>query len=114
MILPLVILVCVYSWFRNREVTHPPGVLVANEPEQTQINEPIPLLKYKNAELEFLAEYSIQARILSIENYYLGLLSKISPVDLALGWGSMSDTAVLRHFKINQGDRFYFYMWKSK
>jgi hypothetical protein len=103
----------IYSWFRHREVTHSPGIKISQEPEQMSVTQPNTHLRLKNADIEFLADYSIQARILSIENYYLGSMAKVSPVDLALGWGPMSDTAILENFKINQGDRFYFYTWRN-
>ena len=35
--------------------------------------------------------------------------SKISQVDLALGWGRMSDEAILKDIKISQRNRFYYW-----
>ncbi|MGB9499438.1 MAG: hypothetical protein ACKVE4_06745 [Dissulfuribacterales bacterium] len=36
-----------------------------------------------------------------------------SPIDLALGWGSMSDEAILEKIKIRQSNRFYFWSVKQ-
>lgn len=68
---------------------------------------------YKKATLEFLANYTIQARVLSKETYYLDRFADIAPIDLALGWQEMSNTAVLKQLNISQADRFYFFRWKD-
>jgi hypothetical protein len=53
------------------------------------------------------AAYDITARILAREDYRFDALSELVPEDLALGWGPMSDNAVLAHFEVTQGARFY-------
>jgi len=50
---------------------------------------------------------------LSKENYYLGRGADLSPVDLALGWGKMSDESVLDDVKITQSGRFYYWRVES-
>ena len=54
------------------------------------------------------ARFEIRARVLSREPYYLRRESELSPLDLALGWGAMSDQAVLDRIDIKQGSRWYF------
>jgi hypothetical protein len=56
-----------------------------------------------------LAEFELQARVLAREDYRFDAGADLSPVDLALGWGRMSDESVLEHIKIAQGGRFYFW-----
>jgi hypothetical protein len=46
---------------------------------------------------------------LSSERYSLGREADLSPVDLALGWGKMSDEAVLSKINITQSNRFYYW-----
>ena len=58
-----------------------------------------------------LADVEITAKVLGKENYYLDRESDISPVDLALGWGRMSDPAVLEQISISQSSRWYY--WKT-
>ena len=58
------------------------------------------------------ARYDITARILSREDYHFDRLSDLVPMDLALGWGPMSDNRVLGAFEITQGARFYSWMPK--
>jgi hypothetical protein len=68
---------------------------------------------FHGASFDSTASYDITARVLSAHDYPDGAddFSLVSPRDLALGWGVMSDSAVLKHLNINQGSRFYHYEW---
>ena len=104
----LLFLLVLYAWldWEGRDIVHAPGVLVPETPRQTVAAGPPFRLD------EFLitprAGFSIRARVLSRENYYLGEEADLAPVDLALGWGVMSDQAVLDRIEISQGSRWYF------
>ena len=89
----------------GRAVEHPPGVLVAEEPLQT----PSDAAAFAIGEFEATprANFDIAARVLSVERYKLGTDGKLSPIDFAVGWGAMSDSAVLDHFRVAQGARFF-------
>ena len=63
--------------------------------------------------IEPLASYDIRAKVLSIERYRVGREAELSPLDFALGWGPMSDTAVLDRLSISQGNRWYHYRWEG-
>jgi hypothetical protein len=54
------------------------------------------------------AGYRISARILQITKYD-DWQAEFSPVDMALGWGLMSDPEVDRWVDVQQADRWYFY-----
>jgi hypothetical protein len=54
-----------------------------------------------------VASYEVTARILSTDRYFFDRQSKLSPVDLALGWGPMADNRILRKLDISQSWRFY-------
>jgi hypothetical protein len=58
-------------------------------------------------EITPLASYDIEARVLSVEPYSIDGGSRLSPLDFAVGWGPMSDSAVLDHFRVSQGARFF-------
>lgn len=89
----------------GRAIDHPPGVLVADEPRQRLVQRaPFAFGEY---ELTPLAEFDIEARVLSVERYSTDGGASVSPIDFALGWGPMSDSAVLSHFRIRQGGRFF-------
>lgn len=57
--------------------------------------------------LEPVAEFAVRARVLSREDYRFDREARLSPTDLALGWGRMADPAVYRRLDISQGGRFY-------
>ncbi len=63
--------------------------------------------------IEPVASYDVRARVLSIERYRMGREADLSPLDFALGWGPMSDPAVLDRLSISQGDRWYHYRWEG-
>ncbi len=54
-----------------------------------------------------LEEFAVEARVLATKDYMFGREADLSPVDLALGWGKMSDEAILKDIKISQSNRFY-------
>jgi hypothetical protein len=58
-----------------------------------------------------VAHFELEARVLSKRLYRYDAAASISPVDLALGWGRMSDTGVIEKLRIWQSDLFYFYAW---
>jgi hypothetical protein len=89
----------------GRPIARAPGVLVDQEPLQTPSNAaPFALGEF---ELTPRARYDITARVLSVEPYKVDNGAKLSPIDFAVGWGPMSDSAVLDHFRITQGARFF-------
>lgn len=109
----LLMMVGGYQHWMHREIHRPNGILISTEPVQKMYSDFQRPIKYKNTIIDPLAEYKIQARVLSTERYWLGPMAKIVPVDVAVGWNVMSDTSVLEKLNITQGDRFYFYSWKG-
>lgn len=89
----------------GRAIDRPPGVLVSDEPWQEPVEQP-PFV-YGDYQLTPLAAFEVEARVLSVEQYNVDGGAAVSPIDFALGWGPMSDSAVLSHFKISQGARFF-------
>ncbi|HEY0943207.1 MAG TPA: hypothetical protein VGE08_24195 [Steroidobacter sp.] len=89
----------------SRPVEHPPGVLVSAEPVQVLVERPP--FSFGDYQLTPLADFDVEARVLSVEKYRVDGGARLSPVDFALGWGPMSDSAVLEHFRIRQGGRFF-------
>lgn len=89
----------------SRPVEHPPGVLVDAEPRQVLVERPS--FSFGDYQLTPLADFDVEARLLSAEKYRVDGGARLSPIDFALGWGPMSDSAVLEHFRIRQGGRFF-------
>ncbi len=99
-----------YFWPDNgRE--RPAGILAPDIPVQENLTAQ-PVKDYGKYTITGLAKFSMKGRVLSSERYWIDGGSAIVPVDLALGWGKMSDSAVLDQLKISQRGRFYF--WKTK
>jgi len=103
---PLLIIVFIYFFWPERVVTYPPGITAATPPQQTNLTSE---KKWTSGEytIEALAEYKIKARVLSRNNFSFGKESDLSPLDLALGWGPMSDQSVIDKLDISQRNRWY-------
>jgi len=95
----------VYWEYYSGEVEHEPGVLVAEQPVQQTVGSSV--FRLDDFIITRRARFEIRARVLSTERYYLDGGSNLSPIDLALGWGPMSDQAVLDQMKISQSGRWY-------
>ena len=57
--------------------------------------------------------YEMSARVLGRKRYSNGRESDLSPVDLALGWGPMSDAATVDDLEVSQRGRFYYWRVES-
>ena len=110
-LLLVVALAGAWQFVANREISRPPGVLAAAEPRQESITGTPPKFAIKGYTLTALASFDATARVISAEHYHFDRESDLAPVDLALGWGAMSDTAVLRQLSFSQDHRFYYYRW---
>ncbi len=98
----------IYLLLDRPAVTQPPGVLIADSPKQTTLNRASPF-SYKDYRITPLARFKLDARVLARERYRLGREAELAPVDLALGWGPMSDGRVLEQIDISQSGRFYYW-----
>ncbi len=92
------------DWDR-KPVEHLPGILVAEKPLQVDLQPSLFMLN--DYQLTRKASFEIRARVLSKEPYYLNRTADLAPIDLALGWGAMSDSAVLDQIDISQSARWY-------
>ena len=63
--------------------------------------------------LTAVARYTLRARVLGTKRYWSGAGAKLVPFDVALGWGAMSDQAVIDRLQLSQGNRFFFYEWET-
>ena len=104
----LFIVVASKAWgqWEHRAVRPADGVLAPDEPLQADVNG-APVIVLGRWTLTPRASYDITARVLGREEYRFDPLAGLAPMDLALGWGPMSDNQVLQAFKISQGARFY-------
>ena len=89
----------------SKPVEHPAGIMVAERPLQVEMQPSTFMLD--DYQLTRKASFEIRARVLSKEPYYLNRTADLAPIDLALGWGEMSDSAVLKQIDISQSGRWY-------
>jgi hypothetical protein len=106
-----IVIVALGAWqfWSRREVVQAPGILIAAEPVQLALDQPQPGLSKPGYRITALQRFSLDARVLGAERYRFDRGADLAPVDLALGWGPMSDTAVLGQISIIQSGRFYFW-----
>jgi len=97
-----------WSWYLDRPVRAPDGVLAPAEPLQVDVHDG-ESLRTAGWTLRVRAHYTISARVLGLQRYRFDALSKLIPEDLALGWGPMSDNAILNKVEISQSNRFYYW-----
>jgi hypothetical protein len=99
-----------YMFWPEDEIIHAAGVLVPEAPQQQMLDHPKSWIKNEYT-ITPLAEFNLRARVLNKKLYSRGREADLSPVDLALGWGRMSDQNVLDQISITQNNRWYF--WHS-
>jgi len=110
LLLALAALLAIAAWrHAQRPVAHDPGVLVVAAPLQETIGTDLAPLRKGDYSIRPLAKFSLSARVLSRADYSWDTESKLAPTDLALGWGRMSDSAVLDRIDISQSGRFYYW-----
>ncbi len=95
-----------YFYWQQSEIPRPAGALAPDDPVQTSVYSSSPLEK-NGYRIAPLAAFDIRARVIRTERYRFGSEADLAPVDLVLGWGAMSDSAVLRQINFSQGGRFY-------
>ncbi len=107
----ILVVVVAYFFWPEKVISYPAGQTAPDKPIQQNL---VSNKEWQQDEfnLKTLAEYKIKARVLSRNNFSIGRESKISPVDFALGWGPMSDQAIIDKIEVSQSNRWYH--WKTE
>lgn len=98
-----------HAW-QGREVNYGPGVIAPSKPVQEDLGLP-KAFNYKTYNITPLANFTVEARVLSTEEYRFDAGADLVPIDIAMGWGRMSDESVLKDIEISQSGRFYY--WRT-
>jgi hypothetical protein len=106
----LIAAVFCYRWL-NRPIIYAPGVLIAAEPSQILCHDDA--FDYHAFHLTPLARYELDARVLHTKRYRNDRGAALVPIDVAVGWGGMSDQRVLDQLEISQSMRFYWYRYRN-
>lgn len=107
----LLVLCFMLAHRHDRLATPAPGVLAPLAPEQVDLAHGA-TLQQGDVTLATRAHFDITARVLSRKDYSWGADADLVPMDLAMGWGRMSDSRVLADIDISQSGRFYY--WRTK
>jgi hypothetical protein len=102
-----------FNYFTSRPIDWPAGVLAAEDPKQTDFEGGEPVAQH-GFELLPRARFSAAVRVLSRESYGHDDLADVSPLDFAVGWGPMSDSAVIDELDISQSNRFYYWRFEDQ
>lgn len=102
----LLVLLGLLQHRQHRPLQPGPGVLAAAAPVQVDLDHGAQLQR-GDVTLTTRALFDLTARVLSRKDYSRGTDGELVPLDLALGWGRMSDSAVLDRIDIRQSGRFY-------
>lgn len=105
-LLLLVAWACWSLYIDSQSESYGPGILALQPPTQKKLDPPRHIL-FGDFTITELATFDLKAKVLSKKNYWFDQESALSPTDLALGWGLMSDEQVLEDIKITQSGRFY-------
>jgi hypothetical protein len=104
---------CCWYWFSHRPITYEPGVLVHADPTQVNLPGDEPAFDFGNFHLKPLARFALDARLLHSRIYRFDPGARLVPIDLAVGWGPMSDEQVLDRLHITQSMRFFWYEYRD-
>jgi hypothetical protein len=88
-------------------LAQPPGVLAAQAPRQLALDSSVAAFERAGYTLVPFARFDLRARVLARADYRFDRGAALVPVDLALGWGRMSDSRVLEQVEISQSGRWY-------
>lgn len=104
--------IALLGWCMSRApaVDPGPGAVAPHAPRQGPVTGE-PAHRIGEFSITPLHAFAIEARVLGREDYRFGVEAELSPMDLALGWGRMSDGAVLERLAFRQGGRFFHYRW---
>jgi hypothetical protein len=80
--------------------------VVAPEPPEQRNGQEAPF-QHGEVFISPKARFSLRARVLGAQGYDGEADGELVPVDLALGWGALSEASVALGLKVSQGNRYY-------
>ena len=95
-------------WTSERAVEGPPGIIAPEKPVQVDLDPP-PRFEARGYTFIERATYTITARVLRKEIYRLDGGAGLAPVDLGVGWGPLSDSAMIDQLEFSQMGRFFYW-----
>lgn len=96
-----------------RPIERGPGAVADRAPVQATLDGDRPSFSKDGFRIAALAQFAMEARVLRSKTYCCGGADKLAPIDVAFGWGRMSDETVLAHLDISQSGRFYYWRYEN-
>ncbi len=88
-----------------RPVPQAPGVLAPDAPRVAPVIDKPQIFERNAHVLTALARFEAHARVLSVDRYAGDRAAKVAPLDIALGWGPLSDSVTLKIVDVAQTKR---------
>ena len=88
-------------------------MLIETDPTQVNLSGDEPTFDFHDFHLKPLARFTLDARLLHSRIYRFDPGARLVPIDLAVGWGPMSDQLVLDRLHITQSMRFFWYEYQD-
>ena len=111
------LVLCAYLAFDRfvlaRPIARGAGVVAAEAPVQAGLGRDAPVFQKDGFHVVAVASFALEARVLRTKNYCCGGPDSLAPIDVAFGWGRMSDETVLARLEISQSGRFYFWRYEG-
>lgn len=89
----------------------------SRDPIQRSVTSNDPILietKESHYTLTPVAEYQLAGKVVSKETYSYGWEGEISPIDLAIAWGKLTEPEYEKYVSFSQRNRWYFYEYKPE
>lgn len=109
----ILLLVVVQQFSSSRPISHPPGILIKEEPLQGPVPAGQGFWKSGDNNIRALASYTIKARVLHLERYRWDDMADLAPVDLGVGWGVMSDETYAARCSFSNSGRYLNWWWSG-
>lgn len=90
----------------------PPKIIAKADPTQKAVSATLKAWSHNGYLVRPQAEYDITARVLLLEKFSSGREADLSPEDLSLGWGEMSNGSYLGQIGLQHVERYY--QWEIK
>jgi hypothetical protein len=111
----ILLLIFAFLWYigdHRGEVSLGPGIMAPEAPYQKDLAK-AQTFRFKDMDIQPMAEFHVKAKVLSAKDYgFFDSMSELSPIDLGLGWGRMSDEKIVSQIDFRQSGRWMF--WNAR
>jgi hypothetical protein len=103
------VLVAFWLYSSTRPAYQPDGIIAADAPVEEVLTRDPPMFERNAHRLTATARFSGKLRLIGVQRYSLDRAAQVSPLDAAVGWARLSDSAVLRTMELAQSGREFVY-----